>query len=156
MQRVPTYLLTPIHSKLKIGVTNNVLKRIRALDTASPIKHKLLATVDINCESYLHDVFSEYRLNGEWFNLSVDVVLRHCAAAGFPVTFHELDCVCHRYRDCDMPGDDCERVREVYEYVKERHGNTDIYKLLDHKGDLYVSFYGRWIYKVLMTLHEAW
>lgn len=84
------YILKYVGSKdiYKIGKTNNIRKRIKALSTASPypieVEH-LIATESPQDSSLLeielHDVFCHRRMNGEWFNLTeedLDFVKKNC------------------------------------------------------------------------------
>jgi hypothetical protein len=63
--------------KVKIGSTNNIEKRMNALQTASPIKLDLLfcesETALVN-ERSLHNKFRDFRLIGEFFdhNIAID------------------------------------------------------------------------------------
>ncbi len=56
---------------LKIGVTNNIDKRIKSLQTGNPHKIELLYLEErlnpTKAERFLHQYFSKYRLEGEWF-----------------------------------------------------------------------------------------
>ena len=59
----------------KIGVSNNVGKRIKEIQCSCPFVVEVLITYvvsdDYLIEKALHNKYDEYRLNGEWFNLSV-------------------------------------------------------------------------------------
>lgn len=61
-------------SPIKIGKTNNLDRRIRDLILSSPYGITVLGYIKtINGSDVLktvHDVFSEYRLNGDWFDIS--------------------------------------------------------------------------------------
>jgi hypothetical protein len=54
---------------VKIGVTTNVTKRLKALRIASPNRLELLGYIlgDVEMERVLHIRFDEHRLRGEWF-----------------------------------------------------------------------------------------
>lgn len=59
---------------IKIGITNNVKKRLDALQTANPMKleyffgmHVKTQRDALDIESELHEKFKDYRLMGEWF-----------------------------------------------------------------------------------------
>lgn len=54
---------------IKIGVATNVRKRLDALQTGSPYRLRLRATVpgDLYTEGAYHRMFSEHRMSGEWF-----------------------------------------------------------------------------------------
>lgn|SRR5574343_839653 len=56
---------------IKIGYTDNDIKeRLLALQTSSPYKLKVLAVMQgsMDAEQMLHELFSKYRLEGEWFS----------------------------------------------------------------------------------------
>lgn len=62
---------------IKIGFTaGQVEKRLSSLQTAHPYKLELLATFPgaIEYEKSLHDRFSSYKLEGEWFNPHPDLL----------------------------------------------------------------------------------
>jgi len=56
----------------KIGITRNVNKRLKALQTASPNKLEVIEVIE-NATHYteqrLHELYKASRLNGEWFRL---------------------------------------------------------------------------------------
>jgi len=54
---------------VKIGIANNPKQRLRDLQTASPVKLKIIYTIPgtENLEKILHNIFDEYRECGEWF-----------------------------------------------------------------------------------------
>jgi|GEM_PF-3493394 len=54
---------------IKIGIANNPKQRLRDLQTASPVKLKIIYTIPgtENLEKILHEIFNEYRECGEWF-----------------------------------------------------------------------------------------
>lgn len=57
----------------KIGLSQNIDKRIEQLSVTPPFDVELIHTIETddmyNLESFLHDRFSEKRKNGEWFEL---------------------------------------------------------------------------------------
>jgi hypothetical protein len=59
---------------IKIGKTWNLKKRMCSLNSASPIELKLIGYCETkypdNLEQYLHKLFEDYRIRGEWFNLT--------------------------------------------------------------------------------------
>lgn len=57
-------------NRIKIGRSNNVGKRIRSLQCASPFKLILLAEAPGSSftETYFHNIFREHRVGGEWFS----------------------------------------------------------------------------------------
>jgi len=61
---------------IKIGYSINPKARIKALQTASPVKLRLLKTIPGNrqIERALHRKFKKYRLRGEWFKGSKELL----------------------------------------------------------------------------------
>lgn len=59
----------------KIGVSNNVEKRIKEIQCSCPFPVEVLIAYPVSddylIEKALHNKYNEHRLNGEWFNLSV-------------------------------------------------------------------------------------
>lgn len=53
---------------VKIGVALDVEKRLKQLQTGHPHKLSVLLVLDENIESALHEHFSEFRAEGEWFH----------------------------------------------------------------------------------------
>lgn len=55
---------------IKIGIAENVERRLRSLRMASPVPLTLLAKVqgDITQEWFYHQHFHKHRLHGEWFS----------------------------------------------------------------------------------------
>jgi hypothetical protein len=71
------YIIEDGHGNKKIGVTENIEKRIRQLKTAissgiSKVSVSNLSENALILEKKLHDANNEYRLNGEWFSEVVD------------------------------------------------------------------------------------
>jgi len=63
-----------LHSELivKIGVSNDVEGRLKSLQTGSAYKLHLIESFDagveaLKHESYIHELYDEYRKMGEWF-----------------------------------------------------------------------------------------
>ena len=63
------YFVASGENAVKIGVTDDVLSRMKALQTASPLPLKLLAVMpdDQETEYDLHRAFAALRISGEWF-----------------------------------------------------------------------------------------
>jgi hypothetical protein len=61
---------------VKIGFTIDVAKRMMGLRTGSPRPLSLYATIDgsMDDERELHVRFARYRLEGEWFELSDEII----------------------------------------------------------------------------------
>ncbi len=58
----------------KIGMTTGTIEnRVKSLQTGSPHRLEIIHTIKTNdphnLETYLHDLFKNKRVNGEWFNL---------------------------------------------------------------------------------------
>lgn len=73
----------------KIGISESVGKRIRALQTANAEKIELLASFEFanSCliEEILHKFFANSRVSGEWFSLSdkdISKAIRVCTELG--------------------------------------------------------------------------
>tara|TARA_R100000951_G_scaffold57000_1_gene47848 strand:- start:7 stop:510 length:504 start_codon:yes stop_codon:yes gene_type:complete len=65
-----TYLIKNNHTKLyKIGYSKNPKHRERTLQSQEP-NIKMVKIWDKNIEKKLHKLYSEYRVRGEWFNLT--------------------------------------------------------------------------------------
>lgn len=66
---------------VKIGFSKNPRERLNCLQTANPNKLKLIATIKGNfkTEKGLHEAFSKYRHNREWFRY--DGHLKACIMA---------------------------------------------------------------------------
>lgn len=61
-----------VNDKVKIGFSDNLKKRLSALQVSSAYKLEVLLIIDgdYEKESELHQQFREYRNSGEWFDLS--------------------------------------------------------------------------------------
>ena len=73
------YLIHDIYNNTyKIGVTKNLEKRIKALQTGNSTKLDLIMTYEteypFRLETMLHRKFEQYRENNEWFGLPNDIV----------------------------------------------------------------------------------
>lgn len=85
----------------KIGVSFDPFKRLLALQTANPneltLRYMAFFKTDMSageCESYLHNRFSERHVRGEWFRLDADEVVAEVSSDFFlphTVEFHEVD-----------------------------------------------------------------
>lgn len=64
---------------VKIGRTVDLGKRLLALNNASPYGIEVIGVIEsedsLKLEMSLHKRFSSFRLNGEWFSVSEDVIL---------------------------------------------------------------------------------
>jgi hypothetical protein len=70
---VYTYLMTDASGYVKIGKAHDVYNRFLTLRTGNPTL-KIVAHLDENIESKLHQLFNPYRIIGEWFELSKDII----------------------------------------------------------------------------------
>lgn len=61
---------------IKIGKTNDLRSRVEALQTGNPCKLKVIATLHAPAvlEMQLHAYLDEFRLEGEWFSPSKEVI----------------------------------------------------------------------------------
>lgn len=64
------FIYNPATKLIKIGVSNNILKRVRALSTSSGIQLELLFYIEANLEEHLHILYNNHRMIGEWFKIS--------------------------------------------------------------------------------------
>lgn len=69
------YFISDGHGHIKIGKADDVFVRLRELQTGNPYKLKVILSVVLksmkdayDLELELHKMFSEDRLEGEWFN----------------------------------------------------------------------------------------
>jgi len=69
------YFIRSAGGPIKIGVSNNVPKRLRGLQTSSPYKLELACTVVGGAmqEPEYHALFAEHRLEGEWFSPAPEI-----------------------------------------------------------------------------------
>jgi hypothetical protein len=67
---IKTYLMKDNHNNLyKIGYSNNPKLRERTLQSEKP-SIKMVKVWDCDIEKKLHKLYDEFRVRGEWFNLS--------------------------------------------------------------------------------------
>lgn len=73
------YVIGPEKGPFKIGITNDVDKRLRALQTANPRKlavHFSIAAEDAAAiEKAMHAKFGDKRLQGEWFKAPLRTII---------------------------------------------------------------------------------
>jgi Meiotically up-regulated gene 113 len=53
---------------IKIGKSQRPGLRLSAIQTGTPVRVELLAQIDGNIEKELHNIFSNFRQKGEWFD----------------------------------------------------------------------------------------
>ena len=70
------FIQAGVNGAIKIGYTDNVGKRLKQIQTGNPHKLNLLKVVNggFDVESSIHKLFSEYRLEGEWFTPSREIM----------------------------------------------------------------------------------
>ncbi len=66
----------------KIGRTNNVKKRIKTFSVEMPFDIKLINSWKVSdmfgCEKQVHEKFEDFRINGEWFDLTDECLIEIC------------------------------------------------------------------------------
>jgi hypothetical protein len=64
------------HGPIKIGITDNVRRRLKSLQSSSPEPLRLLFSFNGSevIESALHQKFSSCRMHGEWFRPTTELV----------------------------------------------------------------------------------
>jgi hypothetical protein len=64
------YFIQAENGAIKIGISKKVKKRLRDLQTASPLKLKIIKIMKgkAHLEGELHKQFHDYNIHGEWFN----------------------------------------------------------------------------------------
>ncbi|MCY7277424.1 MAG: GIY-YIG nuclease family protein [Phormidesmis sp. CAN_BIN44] len=75
------FILNEDSKAIKIGLAKDSTKRLKALQTSSPAKLKIIKTVQVDglkaaqeLEQSLHKQFSEIRLAGEWFKAEASLL----------------------------------------------------------------------------------
>lgn len=75
------FILNCDSEAVKIGIAKNVKQRIASLQTSSPSELKLLGKIQAESvskarelEQSLHKTFDKYRVRGEWFEASVELL----------------------------------------------------------------------------------
>jgi DNA replicative helicase MCM subunit Mcm2 (Cdc46/Mcm family) len=131
---------------VKIGKADDIKSRLQGLQTGSSKPLQLLYTMkgDERLESFLHELFSDYRKVGEWFR--VDGLLEEFLSRGYILGTHEtVKSYANLELDLDkkegrMPIVDRELIRELPEIIKEvmdeNKGNAS-------KRDVFIEFQKR-------------
>lgn len=78
MKKIGTiyFVLAEEVNRVKIGYADDAKKRLRELQIGSPVLLKLMAVFKgktIEDEAFLHTVFDDYRVHGEWFEFSQEI-----------------------------------------------------------------------------------
>ena len=88
------FIYSSVSKAIKIGWANDVSKRQRTLQTASGTKLYLLYACEVEDahteEKRLHAQFSRYRLEGEWFEASQELLNAIGRLRNSPIDEHEL------------------------------------------------------------------
>ena len=69
------FILCSTQRMVKIGHTNNMVKRLHQLQVGCPYELKVIKTMDgdYELEQELHKRFDHYRVQGEWFVYSQEI-----------------------------------------------------------------------------------
>ena len=73
------YFIVCNNEFVKIGITNNLDNRIKEMQTGNPYKLKIgayIPNISKTLERKIHKMFSQYRQNGEWFDIKVFDIIR--------------------------------------------------------------------------------
>ena len=81
-----TYFVGEAHhipSTIKIGKASDIAKRLSQIQTGYPDKLRAWALVSGDHEARYHRMFARYRLHGEWFQLSGEIIdeIKHINAS---------------------------------------------------------------------------
>jgi hypothetical protein len=71
------FIYNSLTHNFKIGKTKSIETRLKQLQTGNEIKLEVTRNIDNNnpeIEKYLHEYFKDRRLNGEWFNVSIEEI----------------------------------------------------------------------------------
>lgn len=119
------YFVSYLKGPIKIGKTRDLKKRIASLQTAHPYPLEVLGflqTGDETLEGVLHQKFSRYKLNGEWFDRS-DEILHYIRDNCQPKATKESEDIF--YREVLEPGD--YGLVVVDDVESEFHGKVGFY-----------------------------
>lgn len=74
------YVIGTVSGPYKVGYSSNVSARLKSLQTSSASPLTIFATADTlfpeRHERAVHEILTEHRLSGEWFNCSLDTVFQ--------------------------------------------------------------------------------
>jgi len=74
------YFLQDDHNRIKIGKTKNLSNRIFGIGLNLPVRPKLFHSIETDnitiLERHFHSMFKKYRLNGEWFDIPQEELLK--------------------------------------------------------------------------------
>lgn len=122
--------------KYKIGRSQNPRQRLQCLQTSSPIPLKLVFTQwTVNCfalEKYLHEIYKEERIHGEWFHLSEHI--------RYFIT-HDMKIILYFNEDLSFfPGKLIEEFYETKLAEKWEHSRIIPNEEIDHPQFMWISF----------------
>lgn len=92
---MPVYLIRQgVTGPVKIGVANDVVKRLRQLQTNQPIALRLIRVLDgdRDAEITLHKRFHSLRLNGEWFSYAPEMADGDLGLTDLPIPLVKRNC----------------------------------------------------------------
>lgn len=69
------FILNRENSHIKIGYSNNPMKRLKALQTGNSFELEILTIIDgdISMEKMLHKKFNNFKIKNEWFTYSEEI-----------------------------------------------------------------------------------
>ena len=74
---------------VKVGIADDVAKRIAQLQTGNPLKIRPVAMLLVKCpvhvETSIHDVLKRLRASGEWFHVNDDDALKLIEGAFYQI-----------------------------------------------------------------------
>lgn len=87
------YFVKSETNHFKIGKTTNLKSRMKTLQGASPYKLKLFCSFSADykskSEETLHSIFKEFRVTGEWFNITEKMIIDLLKENGIEVKYYE-------------------------------------------------------------------
>jgi predicted GIY-YIG superfamily endonuclease len=98
-ERTFVYAIGIDDGPVKVGITQNLLSRLRTLQNGSPGKLELIwvyTTWDkaaaLRMEKNFHAVYAEYRLEGEWFKVSALLAFEGLEAGVMHLFDRSIEC----------------------------------------------------------------
>ena len=75
---------------IKIGYADDPHRRLKQLQTGNPQRLELIGHIDgdMSTEAHIHGLFSDFRVKGEWFELTTDI-MAYVESRRYKVTFVE-------------------------------------------------------------------
>jgi hypothetical protein len=68
------FAYNPINKLTKIGRSTNHINRLKILSREAGCDVILINSISLNIERKMHDKYSQYRVSGEWFSLSDEIL----------------------------------------------------------------------------------